>query len=248
MTAKRLFVDQPLKPGESLSLDNEAAHYVGRVLRARVGDALALFNGDGYEFSATITALAKRELTLIVLDASLPQTESGLRISLFQALSRNEKMDWVIQKAVELGVERIQPVITERSVMQLDAERVTTRLQHWRGVAIHAAQQCGRCRITEIDPPRKLDEVLAATDRQSLAIVATPQASRSLANVLREQQGKPQQLSLLIGAEGGFSEQEIDAACGAGFVACSAGPRVLRTETAAIALISIAQYALGDLA
>ncbi|MEM7612252.1 MAG: 16S rRNA (uracil(1498)-N(3))-methyltransferase [Pseudomonadota bacterium] len=246
MPIKRLFANQPLSPGQRIALDTDAAHYVGRVLRARVGDKLALFNDDGHEYIANIDALAKRELHVSIESRHTPAVESPIAITLLQALSRHEKMDWVIQKSVELGVSAIQPVITERSVMQLDASRAEKRLSHWQSVAIHAAQQSGRCRLTKIAPPLQLNEALATDAGTELALVATPTADQTLSHVLTQRPGAAS-LGILVGAEGGLTESEVASAKQAGFAACRSGPRVLRTETAAISLIAIAQYALGDI-
>ncbi len=246
MSHKRLFVDEPLHAGHTLQLGADIAHYLGRVLRARPADEVLLFNGDGRQWHAGIRQLERRSVTLEVGSEAAATPESPLHITLWQALSRNEKMDLVIQKAVELGVAAIRPVIVERSVMQLDTRRATRRQEHWRSVAINAAQQCGRCVIPSVHVPLDLAAALQTYDQSGSALLAAPDASSTLSECLKKNPGAQPALHLLIGPEGGFTPDESALAVQQGFSAFRAGPRVLRTETAAIALLAIAQYVWGD--
>lgn len=248
MSPKRLFVEQPLAPGCGIELDGDAAHYLGRVLRARAGDTLNLFNGDGLEFAATVANITRGTVTLSVGQAVAATPESPVAITLVQAMSRNEKMDLAVQKAVELGVHAIRPVAVERSVMRLDSERSGRRVTHWRQVAISAAQQCGRAVIPEVHAPSSLDEVLRDS-RLDVGVVADPAATQTLGQCLAREKKRPvASAGLLVGPEGGLTAGEIEQAVAAGWHACQAGPRVLRTETAALALAAVLQWHFGDLA
>ena len=245
MPIKRLFVEHPLAAGARLVLDGDAAHYLGRVLRARPGDPLTVFNGDGAEYAATVHDLARGSVTLDVSTTIDAMAEPPVAITLLQALSRNEKMDVAIQKAVELGAAEIRPVAVERSVMRLDDERAARRAAHWRQVAVHAAQQCGRAIVPAVHAPVPLDDVLAAGGL-GFGIVADPDAGQTLATTLAGAPRERARISLLVGPEGGLTAQEIAAAAAAGMRPSRAGPRVLRTETAAVALLAILQWHFGD--
>ena len=246
MPIKRLYVEHPLAPGQELRLQDAAAHYLGRVLRARPGDTVQVFNGDGREFAASVDAVTRHAVSLHVGDAVAAVPEPPVAVTLMQALSRNEKMDLAIQKAVELGVASIRPVAVTRSVMKLDAARGGKRLEHWRQVAVHAAQQCGRAVVPEVHPPAALDAVLGEA-RLGFGIVADPRAERSLAACLDAAPARVAEAAVLVGPEGGLTDAEIAAAVAAGMHPCRAGPRVLRTETAALALVTVLQLRFGDL-
>lgn len=246
MPVKRLFVEGPLGPGQHLRLQGDAAHYLGRVLRARRGDLVRLFDGTGVEYEARVVAADRGTVTLdtgAALDA-LP--EPAVAITLIQALSRNEKMDLAIQKAVELGVASVRPVAVTRSVMKLDGDRAVRRHEHWRQVAVHAAQQCGRAVVPEVHAPAPLEQVLADVNL-GFGIVADPLAPATLADCLADAPETVAVASVLVGPEGGLTGEEIAAATRAGMLACRAGPRVMRTETAAVALVAVLQLRLGDL-
>lgn len=244
MKIRRLFVDATLHEGQSLSLPGDAAHYLGRVLRLKVGDVVHVFNDGVAQHEAHIAELTRNAVTLAVAGRLPLLPEPPIRLVLWQGLSRNEKMDLTIQKAVELGVAAIRPVLTERSVIRRDAAREARRLAHWRAVVVHAAQQCGRCHLPEIAPTCGLNEALATLDGNALALCADPQATRSLADAVAGV--KATTVHALVGPEGGLTGAEIERAQAAGFAGVTAGPRVLRTETAAIALLATLQFALGD--
>ncbi|MEL6870479.1 MAG: 16S rRNA (uracil(1498)-N(3))-methyltransferase [Pseudomonadota bacterium] len=245
MPDKRLYIDTPLRAAQTLDVDGDAAHYLGRVMRARIGERVRLFNGDGLDYPAQITALTRREVSFHVGTPIAAIPESRQSIELWLALSRNEKMDLALQKAVELGVQRLQPVTVERSVMQLDAARVEKRLAHWRGVAISAAQQCGRAVLMDVAKPQSISHLLDQPIHEGLNVLAAPDADASLPAVLSAFTGAGS-IRLAVGPEGGFTADETADLLAHGFVAARAGPRVLRTETAAIALVAAVQAICGD--
>ena len=247
MPVKRLFVDHALAAGSPLTLDGAAAHYLGRVLRARVGNTVQVFNGDGREFAATITQITRNAVVLEIGDAVVAAPEPRVAITLIQALSRNEKMDLAIQKAVELGVHNIRPVAVERSVMRLDDQRTARRTEHWQQVAVHAAQQCGRAIVPEVHAPAALGDALEASADVGFGIVADPEGVQSLRDCLEDAGNDVTAARLLVGPEGGLTADEIARATASGLHAVRAGPRVLRTETAALALVTVLQWRFGDL-
>ena len=245
MRISRIFVTAEIKPGAPLALDAAAAHYLSRVLRARTGDPVMLFDGSGADFTAHIESIDRKGVVCRV-DARVDGlAEPNVAMTLVQGISRGEKMDLTIQKATELGAAAIRPVLTERGVVRLPAERAASRARHWRKVAINACQQCGRSVVPAIAAPAALADALQS-DTSQVRLMALPGAEETLGETLAAIPSPPS-VSLLIGPEGGFSNAEIDDALAAGVRPFRAGPRVLRTETAAIALLSILQYALGDL-
>jgi len=237
MRVPRLFIDEPLSLG-LYRLPIDRAHYLGRVLRRTVGDVVQLFDGSGMEYLGELAASGK------TLQVELSQVLPGLAreklsIHLGQGLSRGEKMDWVVQKATELGAATITPIMTERCEVQLKGFRLEKRMAHWRQIAISACEQCGRSYLPQINPPQALADWLAET-KADLKLVLEPQSGRILHNA------SPASLALLIGAEGGLSEEEVEQAQAAGFSPLQLGPRILRTETAAVAALAVAQQRFGD--
>ncbi|MEO0345635.1 MAG: 16S rRNA (uracil(1498)-N(3))-methyltransferase [Pseudomonadota bacterium] len=247
MPVKRLFVDQPLAAGSTLALDGATAHYLGRVLRARLGNTVQIFNGNGHEFAAEITRITRDAIVLDVHETVAAAPEPRIAITLMQALSRNEKMDLAIQKAVELGVSSIRPVAVERSVMRLDDSRTVRRTEHWQQVAVHAAQQCGRAVVPEVHAPVTLGEALDSSADVGFGIVADPEAAQSLHDCLCGAGDGVDAARIMVGPEGGLTADEIALATASGLHAVHAGPRVLRTETAALALVTVLQWHFGDL-
>jgi 16S rRNA (uracil1498-N3)-methyltransferase len=244
MRQTRLYLDGEYDSGSELEINAEKAHYLSRVLRLRVGDTIVIFNGTGAQFSASITALHRSRAMLAVHDTLAAATESGFKLHLAQGISRAERMDFVVQKATELGVKRITPLLTEHGVVKLAAERAEKRRQHWRQVATSACEQSGRVRLPLVDAPVRLDTWLADKTQQADAdILLKPGAAEGLASI----DVPATKVCLLIGPEGGFSEAEYAMAELAGFRAVSFGPRVLRTETAAVAALAVLQARCGDL-
>lgn len=239
----RLYCDGPLAEHGEAWLDGDAAAHARRVLRLGPGDALTLFNGDGWDYPGTLVAARGERLQLRLGGRVAAAAESPLALTLVQGVSRGERMDIVLQKATELGVARIVPVLTTRSVVRLDARQAGRRLAHWRGVVIAACEQCGRARLPVVDLPLPLDAWLDAAAPAGARLLLAPGAPRSLAAAVAGAGAA----TLLIGPEGGLAPAEQQAAGRAGYEPVRLGPRVLRTETAAIAAIAILQAGAGDL-
>lgn len=241
----RIHIDQPLQVGDEIALPAQAFAHAVRVLRLGAGDALTLFNGDGYDYDAELELVSPREVRARILTGRGVETESPLRITLAQALARGEKMDWIVQKATELGVARIVPLITERSEVRLDAARADNRIAHWRAVSIGACEQSGRARLPGIDAPQSLDVWLASLERNEgaarLALLPEGESSPRDLNVPADG------VILTVGPEGGFGERDTAALRAADFRGLKLGPRVLRTETAGLAAIAALQALYGDL-
>lgn len=232
-----------LGSGIELQLGREQAHYLGRVLRLRDGDMLTVFNGDNGEFDARVTSLAKNSATVVIDTPVETATESALKVHLVQGISRGERMDFVVQKATELGVKRITPVFTQYGVVKLDQARAAKRSDHWNSVAISACEQSGRVRPPLIDPLVDLNSWFGAGAKEAdTDLVLRPGAAVALSSIT----APVTKVCLLIGPEGGFSDKEYDDAGVAGFAPVSLGPRILRTETAALTAIAVAQTLWGD--
>ncbi|HYC10116.1 MAG TPA: 16S rRNA (uracil(1498)-N(3))-methyltransferase [Steroidobacteraceae bacterium] len=242
MRLSRVFVAAPLESGARVTLAGDAASHVTRVLRLRPGAPLALFNGTGGEYSGTIAAIRAGTVTVTVGEAQRIERESPLRVTLAQGVSRGERMDLVVQKATELGVSRILPVFTARSVVKLEGHKAARRLEHWRAIAIGACEQSGRNRPPEVSSPVDLEELLRA-ERTGTRLLLSPAAALRVAQVARPEGA----VLVLIGPEGGLAEEEQQRALAAGFLGVRLGPRVLRTETAAIAALVLLQREFGDL-
>jgi 16S rRNA (uracil1498-N3)-methyltransferase len=244
----RFFCPFPLAAGATVELPAEVAHHAINVLKVGAGDTAILFDGRGGEWLATLNPVGKSSkaaLHATLTTFSERDNEPPLRVTLAQALPASDKMDWVVQKAVELGVARIQPIMAKRSVMRLAGERAERRVAHWRHIAIAACEQSGRNRVPEVTPildlPRYLGQ--AAEDAAGLRFICAPGASGSL----RQQAAPAAPISLLVGPEGGFEESELRAAQAAGFQPVHLGPRLLRTETAGVAALAAIMALWGDL-
>jgi 16S rRNA (uracil1498-N3)-methyltransferase len=228
--------------GSEVKLQAEAAHHAARVLRLAVGDAVALFDGRGGEFQARITRIDRGEVSVKTGAHQAIERESGLNIRLVQGLSSGDRMDITLQKAVELGVTTIQPVSTERSIVKLKDERAQRRREHWQSVVIASCEQCGRNRVPEVLPLLDFPSWLAELAMTSeVRVLLSPSAQMQLKAL-----PAPTQMMLLIGPEGGLSPVEIQLAQSRGFQPVRLGPRILRTETAALAALSAVQTLWGD--
>jgi len=233
-----------LRSGRELRLGADQARYLGRVLRLRTGDTLTVFNGDDGEFVANLSAISKTSATVLVQSRFETATESPLRVHLVQGISRGERMDYVVQKATELGVKRITPVLTEHGVVKLDAKRAAKRRDHWLGVAESACEQSGRIRPPLIDEPVPLSAWFGdKTCDADIDLILQPRAATPLTAITQPRT----KVCLLIGPEGGFSHDEYEDAGVAGFKSVSIGPRILRTETATAAALAVIQSMWGDL-
>ena len=244
MRLSRLHVDAPLAPGDRVALPGSAAGHLVRVLRADIGDGCVLFNGDGHDYDARITAIDKRSAEVEILAARTLRNESPLRIVLLQSLARGEKMDWILQKATELGVAGVIPVESERSEVKLDGERAGKRVAHWQSVIVAACEQSGRAIVPPVSAPRPLAQALHALSPSGLRLLLDPQAGQAL-DMVGGQPGR--ELVLAIGPEGGWSPRDRESLRAAGFEGMRLGPRILRTETAGIAAIAVLQSRLGDI-
>lgn len=243
MRLTRIFLDAPLKEGRALALSESAGRHLVKVLRLRKGDPVIVFDGSGDEYRATLGETRGRNLYVDVCERLGREPEPALRITLLQAISRAESMDFVVQKATELGVGTIIPVLTQRSLVRLDQPRAERRRRHWEAVAIRACEQCGRNRLPSIETPTQLEAYLDSSRDDGLNILLDPQTTQSH----RDLPAPPNQVTLLIGPEGGLDDEEIAAASRTGFVPVGLGPRILRTETAAIAMAAIIQSRWGDI-
>ena len=238
MRLSRFFIDMPLSLGQH-ELPEAQAHYIGRVLRHAPGDAVQLFDGSSREYLGELLEVGKKGVRVELREELAGLPESPLRIHLGQGLSRGERMDWAIQKATELGAAEITPIISERCEVRLKDERADKRLSHWRQVAISACEQCGRSVLPVIHAPTSLAEWQAAVQAE-LKLVLHPQAEPWSGHAA------PRSLAFLIGPEGGLSDDEVERARAAGFHPARLGPRVLRTETAPVVALAVAQQLWGD--
>ena len=244
MRLTRVYVDAPLASGTHVTLEGGAASHVTRVLRLRGGEALTVFNGQGGEFEAGIERAHGGSVTIAVGEQRAEERESPLVITLAQGVSRGERMDLVVQKATELGVSQLAPVLTERSVVRLDARQAQRKLEHWRAIAVAACEQSGRNRLPGIRNPASLRDFLRESfGLQGTRLLLSPSGTRRIGKI----QAPPGRVTVLIGPEGGLAPEEQAAAIEAGFIPVRLGPRVLRTETAAIAALTLLQHESGDL-
>ena len=243
MRIARVYVQATPKAGERFVIGGDAASHLARVLRLTAGDSLVLFDGRGNEYPARIAELRKSAVSVEVLEQRAPQRESPLPVTLAQGLCRGERMDFVIQKATELGVARIIPVLSERTVVRLDAARAHARLQHWRAVAISACEQCGRNQLPEITEPVGIPQLAATLPAGGERLLLSPLGTTSLAEIAHARAG----IIVLIGPEGGLAESEEQLCVRSGFRMIRLGPRILRTETAALAALAVLQARWGDL-
>lgn len=236
----RFFVDLPLSEGIELDLPEAVVRHV-QVLRLREGEEVTLFNGAGGEYVATLAHLGKKSAAASVVQWLDISRESGLQIALIQAVSSGDRMDYTLQKAVELGVTSIQPVFSERSVVKLSGDRADKRMEHWRGVLIAACEQCGRNTVPALLPLLPYGKWLVGDQSSSLRLILSPLGAGRFSELPRALN-----LSLLAGPEGGLTAGEEGAAIAAGWQPLRLGPRILRTETAALAAVAALQALWGD--
>ena len=237
----RIFSATPLTSGSDIVLDPVASRHLREALRLTAGDALLLFDGRGGEYAAELLTVTRQQVLARIGAQREVDRESPLAITLAQGISRGERMDYTLQKAVELGVARVVPLSTERSTVRLDEARTARRLEHWTGILRHACEQSGRTRLPTLLPPLKVD-AYAAREMAALRLLLDPQADTSLSTL-----PLAASVALAIGPEGGFSTHERAVLAAAGFRPVRLGPRILRTETAALVALSILQSRAGDL-
>lgn len=243
MRISRLYTQQGLQQGTTVQLASEQAHYLANVLRAQAGDSVRLFNGGDEEYEARLVALTKKQAELEILSVVSRQCESPLQLNVAIGIARSVHMDLAIQKAVELGVTRIIPLITEYSNVRIKPDRAQNKMTHWSNIIISATEQCGRTRLAKMAKPIRLDEFLVDGPPQGQRLLFHPEAETTIA----ELDGKPDNVTLLIGPEGGFSEDEVNLARQHGCQSLYLGPRVLRAETAVVAAVACCQGQWGDL-
>ena len=239
----RIFQPMVLHPGIVIQLNEQASHHLARVLRATIRDPVIIFNGQGGEYEGVIKQIEKKQVTVEITQHVAREVESPLEIGLAQGISRGEKMDYIIQKSVELGVKKIIPLFTERCNVKLDHARGEKRQEHWQSIAVSACEQSGRNRIPDILLPQSIDTWLP-TVQADYCFVLSPHVEKKLKEWTIPATAK---VVLLIGPEGGLNAQEIDKACKQHFYALNLGPRILRTETAAVAALAALQGCFGDL-
>ncbi|MFO1362261.1 MAG: 16S rRNA (uracil(1498)-N(3))-methyltransferase [Burkholderiales bacterium] len=238
--APRLYCEEPLAPGATVALSERAARHVA-ALRLRTGDAVTLFGGDGHESAAVITVQGRRGVHASVRDRRAVDRESPLGVHLAQGVCAGDRMDLVLQKATELGVAAIQPVLTARSVVRLSSERRERREVHWQNVAIAACEQCGRNRVPPVAPSLRFDEYFAALPAAGTRILLAPDGAQTLRAL-----AVAPPVAVLVGPEGGLTAAERRIATAAGYAVVRFGPRVLRTETAPLAALAALQALFGD--
>src|ERR1700736_1383727 len=218
----RVFMDADLQTGLRLTIEGSAGNHIVRVLRLRVGDTLTLFNGHGGEYGGRVEEMRRDTVQVSVLDHREDERESPFHLTLAQGISRGERMDWVVQKATELGVSRIAPLFTERSMVRLDEKQAARKVQHWRAIAIAACEQSGRNQVPEIETPTGLYDMLERRTASGVALLLSPGAALRIADVPAAEAGA----TVLIGPEGGLAEVEQETALRSGFTPVRLGPRV----------------------
>ncbi|NVM76417.1 16S rRNA (uracil1498-N3)-methyltransferase [Duganella sp. SG902] len=231
----RFFCPQPLAIGAIVALPDAVAHHV-QVLRLAPGELITLFNGEGGEYTASLSEIGRRSASAEVKAHTPREVELPFAVTLAQALPEGTKMDWIIEKAIELGVSGFQPLATQRCVVKLSAERAEKKLEHWRGIIVSASEQSGRNRLAQLAPPQDYKNWITQQDLHR-RVILTPRAGQSLAEWARHQ--PPQAVTLVVGPEGGLSDQEEELAIRHGALPLAMGPRILRTETAALAAVAM---------
>jgi 16S rRNA (uracil1498-N3)-methyltransferase len=242
----RFYHSKPININETIVMDQFAAHHALKVMRLKKNDQLILFNGDGSDFTGHVVSISKSQVQVLIKSKKSIESESNIRVILLQALTSSEKMDLIIQKTTELGISEIQPIICARSVVKIKNEKIEKKLLHWRQVSIAACEQCGRAEIPTIHKPVNIIKYLEKVEESDKAtkIILSPEATNSLDNSITVIK---QDIKVLIGPEGDFTKQELDHSIQKGFSPVNIGPRILRTETAPICILSILQYKYGDI-
>lgn len=242
MAITRLFCSISLAHRAQAHLPSGAAHHAIRVLRLKRGDEVRLFNGEGGEYEASIHRVDKDSVTVDIGRHHHIERESKVRVCLAQAITTGDKMDYTLQKAVELGVARIQPLQSNRGVVRLNQERAEKRLQHWQNIVVSACEQCGRNTVPKVEPIKPFEEWVAATDPAAMRLMLSPHVELSL----RDCPAPTGEVSLVVGPEGGLNQEEVAFAQVKGFTSVRMGQRVLRTETAPLAALAAMQILWGD--
>lgn len=240
MRIPRFYDPQSLQMDQLVELSDAVVQHVCRALRMRAGDELILFNGDGLEYKAQLETVEKRRASARIIQQDDRRIESPLDIRIGQSLSRGERMDYAVQKATEMGMQQMFPLFSERCEVKLSTDRQDKRIRHWQQVAISACEQSGRCKVPTISAPQTLEQWVKQEDAE-LKLVLHHHTATPLAEM-----AAPESIALLIGPEGGLTEQEVELARDHGFQPVAFGPRVMRTETAPVAALALLQYLWGD--
>jgi 16S rRNA (uracil1498-N3)-methyltransferase len=243
MHVPRFYLPFPLAEGEALGLGEQSAHHATHVLRLRSGATVRIFDGKGCEHEGIIREVRRTQVTVEIGRAMTCIPEPPLAITLAQGIPRGDRMDLILQKAIELGVTHVQPLWTARSQSRTSGERMEKRLRHWQGVMISACEQCGRATLPGLETPVEYRSWLTGAHRHNWRILLAPEARQSLGKLQRQGDS----VLLLVGPEGGISDEETALAAAAGFSPVRLGPRILRTETASLAMIASLQSLWGDL-
>ncbi len=245
MPIPRIYSETELSPNSTTALSESSRRHVVQVLRLKQADPLILFDGNGGEFPATIDRIEKRSVTALVTERENPKRESPIAIHLFQGISKGERMDYAIQKAVESGVTEITPIFCERSVVKLEQKRLHKKTEHWRKVVISACEQCGRNIIPPVHDPVTLHKMLSGNGSK-YGFILDPESDQKLSE-FTQPEPSTESIGIIIGPEGGLTDQEMISAQDGGFHGVTMGPRILRTETAPVVAITIMQTLWGDL-
>lgn len=240
MSGPRVYCSQPLAPEQTIELDDIAVGHLIRVLRLNDGDSVRVFNGDGNEYAAELCDVSKKRANARISGILKNDAQQPLALHLGQVISKGDRMDFTIQKATELGIATITPLWSERCEVKLKGERLEKKLEHWRRVAISACEQSGRNQVPEILAPQHFADWCKNSDAE-LKFTLHPHKQKPLSEYKA-----PASLALLVGPEGGFSETEVEQSLALEFNGLTLGPRVLRTETAALAALSVFQFQWGD--
>ncbi|MDO6515021.1 16S rRNA (uracil(1498)-N(3))-methyltransferase [Neptuniibacter sp. 2_MG-2023] len=241
MRIPRFYDPQPLSEGDDIELSDDVVQHVSRALRMKPGEYIILFNGDGFEYKTQLTHVEKRTVHAHIQSLITVHTESPLQINIGQCISRGERMDYAVQKSTEMGAQAISPLFSERCEVKLPKERQAKRISHWTQIAVSACEQSGRVSPPEITAPTQLKEWLLLQDAE-LKLVLHHHSEQPL-----QEMEKPNSVALLIGPEGGLTEEEVELAVSHGFKPLTLGPRVMRTETAPVAALTLLNYLWGDL-
>ncbi|MCB2386264.1 16S rRNA (uracil(1498)-N(3))-methyltransferase [Thalassolituus alkanivorans] len=240
MSGPRIYSAAALSSGLRTELDDQAFAHLIRVLRMNDGDPVRLFNGDGHEYAGQLCDVQKKSASVLVGDILRSEADTPLKLQLGQVVSKGDRMDFTIQKATELGISDITPLWSERCEVRLKGERLDKKMEHWQKVAISACEQSGRNRIPTINQPQYFAD-WAKNNNADVRLLLHPHRQKPLRDY-----PQPASVALLVGPEGGFSEQEVEMAMSSGFAGLTLGPRILRTETAALAALSVFQFQWGD--
>jgi len=244
---KRFYHPDALELDQIANLSKVAAHHATNVMRLKLSDKIILFNNDVYDFGAEIIRISKNRVEVVIQSKIANRKDSDLKIRLIQSISSTEKMDWIIQKSVELGVHTIVPIFSQRSIIKLNNDRAEKKLSHWKQIIQSACEQCGRSKVPEIFIPTKFDAFWSnetISNKDHLKLILSPLAKNSFRTISTI---KPSAIDIMIGPEGGFSEEEVVNAEKNGFIPFEIGPRILRTETAPLAMLALLQYKYGDI-